>query len=179
MVKSKFHSDPNPDTFDSLEIVMIMNFLPLHCIAPMEAKWGSNFNQGQISMLLRDFLVRLHWIAWIDCSGIFGRTSASAQIFQSAEWVVMRKICCAIPQPLPFQTSPFSPLPLPHSPARIINRAGPTLTEPRCTPVHPAASRCIALYTYKYTSTSMQVQVYKYTRLHLHASHCIAILSNT
>ena len=48
----------------------------------------------------------------------------------------------------PFPSKPplLPLLPLPHSPARIINRAGPTLTEPRCTPVHPAASRCIALY---------------------------------
>ena len=50
---------------------------------------------------------------------------------------LVREICCAIPQPPRLPNLPLNPLPPPQG--SLICRP-PTLTELRCTPVHPAAS---------------------------------------
>ena len=67
-------------------------------------------------------LRRLHWIAWIwllwnlwENLRICSNISISRM---ESTLVVMRKICCAIPQPLPFQTSPSPPSPPPPLPRK-------------------------------------------------------------
>ena len=59
--------------------------IPLHKGWPSEALIFTRV-KSVCNWVSERLLRRLHWIAWINFSGIFGRTSASAQIFQSAEW---------------------------------------------------------------------------------------------